>query len=56
MNKLELAVKISELVENGWTFKKINLGNAKVIAEHVNGGYTFFSNDNELVDWIKNYK
>ena len=55
MDKRDVAVKISSLVSEGWTFKEhhsIYFG-YRVIAEHSNGGTWFFDNDEELIKWLK---
>ena len=55
MDKRDLAVKISALVSEGWTFKDFDsvYFGYRVIAEHQNGGTKFFDSDEELVEWLK---
>lgn len=55
MDKLTIAIKVSELVSNGWTFRNFDsvVYGGRVMAEHSNGGTWFFDNDDEFVEWLR---
>ncbi|UUV46362.1 hypothetical protein [Bacillus phage vB_BanS-Thrax2] len=55
MDILVIAIKVSGMVSNGWTFKNFDsvIFGRRAIAEHPSHGTKFFDNDNELIEWLQ---